>query len=99
MKTVQTRTDRHAATVPKRVRVARWKHRLARTTGWNRTAIAKLTPPRVAKMSNSELARVIRAAHLALLRKGLSSHLEMYDRDTLERLVYAARRCCRNQGF
>jgi hypothetical protein len=65
----------------------------------DKIAIAEISPIQISQMTCNEMVRVIRAAKMPLLRKDVSEHLELYDRDTLERLVYLARRCCRNQGY
>jgi len=65
----------------------------------NKSVIADMPRCRISQMTCNELARVIRAADMRLLRKEVSEHLESYDRETLERLVYLVRRCCRNQGY
>lgn len=59
------------------------------------TAIADLSPLHISRMTRGELVRVIKAARLPLLTS--SEHLEFRDRETLERLVHLARRCCHNR--
>lgn len=61
--------------------------------------ITGLTGVEIGQMTDGELARVIRAARLPLLSLGVDLHLELYDRQTLERLAYLARRCCQNRTF
>lgn len=61
--------------------------------------VAELSPVQISRMTRDELVRVIRAAQLPLVRPEIDEQLEFYDRPTLVRLVYLARRCCRNQGF
>ena len=61
--------------------------------------VAELSPLQISRMTCEELARAIRASGLPIIQTELSEHLEFYDRATLERLVYLARRCCRNQGY
>jgi len=65
----------------------------------DKSLIAEISPTQVSQMTCNEMVQVIRAAKMPLLRKDVSEHLESYDRETLERLVYLARRCCRNQGY
>ena len=61
--------------------------------------VAELSPVQISRMTCDELVRIIRAARLPLVRPEIDDHLKFYDRPTLERLVYFARRCCRNRGF
>jgi hypothetical protein len=65
----------------------------------DKSLVAELSPTQISRMACSELVRAIQAAKMSLLCKDVSEHLELYDRETLERLVYLARRCCRNQGY
>ncbi|HTI52233.1 MAG TPA: hypothetical protein VL475_14820 [Planctomycetaceae bacterium] len=60
--------------------------------------IAALSRITIAQMNRDELLRVIRASRLPLLTTTSDEHLEFHDRNTLERLVYLARRCCRNRS-
>ncbi len=64
----------------------------------DKEAIAALTRDQIARMTCEELVRVIRAARMALVRPEIDECLDCYDRTTLERLAFLARRCCRNQG-
>lgn len=59
--------------------------------------VAELSPVQISRMTCVELVRIIRVAQLPLVRPEIDEQLEFYDRPTLERLVYLARRCCRNQ--
>jgi hypothetical protein len=59
--------------------------------------IADLSAVEISQMIGDELARVIRAARFLQMTCASEEHLEYYDRQTLERLVYLARRCCRNR--
>jgi hypothetical protein len=59
--------------------------------------IADLSPQEISRMIRDELVRVIRGARLRQLNTASDKHLEYYDRSTLERLVYLARRCCRHR--
>jgi hypothetical protein len=65
----------------------------------DKSMIAELPASQISRMSCMELIRVIQGSALPLMRPEIQSHLEFYDRKTLERLAYLARRCCRNQGF
>ena len=64
----------------------------------DKSDVAELSLLQISRMTCDELIRVIRAAQLPLLRPDVDEQLEFQDRPTLERLVYLARRCCRNQG-
>ena len=59
--------------------------------------IAELSAIEISQMIHDELVRVIRAARLLRFACANDEHMEYYDRSTLERLVYLARRCCRNR--
>lgn len=61
--------------------------------------IAELSPVQISRMTCDALVRIIRVAQLPLVRPEIDEQLEFYDRPTLVRLVYLARRCCRNRGF
>lgn len=65
----------------------------------NKAAVAELSPAQIDGMSRADMVRVIRAARMPLLRPDVEQHLEEYDRATLQRLVYLARRTCRHQGY
>ncbi len=65
----------------------------------DRHAIAKLSRTTISQMTRGELADVVRANNMALLGKDISEHVDFYDREILERLVYLVRRCCRNLGY
>ena len=65
----------------------------------DKVMVAELMPLQISQMTCEELARAIRASGLPIIQTALNEHLELYDRTTLERLVYLARRCCRNQGY
>jgi len=65
-----------------------------------KSAVAQLTAVVIDGLTCEELVGVIRAANLPpLSRPELQQRLPFYDHDTLRRLAYLARRCCRNQGF
>jgi hypothetical protein len=61
--------------------------------------VADLMPIQISRMTCEELARAIRASGLPIIHTALNERLKLYDRTTLERLVYRARQCCRNQGY
>jgi hypothetical protein len=63
---------------------------------FDKVAVAQLTHDRISQMSADEL---VAAIQTVTLPSGRGLHLRMKDRPTLERLVYLARRTCRNQGY
>ena len=65
----------------------------------DKSAVAELSATLINAMTRDELVRMIRVASLpVLLCPDLDRHLPFYDRETLTRLAYLARRCCENQG-
>ncbi len=62
-------------------------------------AIAELSLIQISRMARDELIRVIRQSNLPLPRRDILGRLDGYDRETLEQMVFMARRCCRNQGY
>lgn len=68
--------------------------------GLDKSAVAELSDSAIDNMTCDELVRVIRAASLIdALHSNFDRRLPYYDRTTLRRMAYLARRCCRNQGF
>jgi hypothetical protein len=65
----------------------------------DKAAVAALGPVDIARLTRRELVAAIVAAELPLLQADPAERLRFLDRWTLERLVYLARHCCRNQGF
>lgn len=65
----------------------------------NKPDVAELDSEEIAGMDCADLIEAIRAAHLPFLQSEFEHRLEFCDREMLERLVYLARRCCRNQGY
>ena len=61
------------------------------------TTIAELCPAQIARMTREELTRIVRASGLPFLLPEIGPCLECCDQRTLERLVYLARRLCRNR--
>ena len=57
--------------------------------------VAELSRKQIQQLIEHELIEVIRASPLVMLRPQLQGHVDFCDRRTLERLVYLARRCCR----
>jgi len=66
--------------------------------GLDKASVAGLSRSDISTMSREDLAEAIR---LVEVRQPGSRHYayEYMDRSILERLVYQARRCCRNQGY
>lgn len=60
--------------------------------------MANLSLRTVETMTRDELIRVIRAARLPQMNIGRFCCLEQQDRETLLRLAFLARRCCRNRA-
>jgi hypothetical protein len=69
----------------------------ATQTRFDKAAVAELSPQRIEAMSTGELSRAVR--DVGVLHFCDAERLELLDRPTLERLVYLARRTCRNQGY
>lgn len=66
----------------------------------DKSAVAEFSESDINNMSCHELVRVIRAASLTdAMQSDFDRRLPFYDRPTLKRLAFLARRCCRNQGF
>jgi hypothetical protein len=59
--------------------------------------ISELPATRISEMTCDELVRVIQNANLPFLSEETSAHLAFHDRETLERLVNLAQRCCFNR--
>ncbi len=68
-------------------------------TFWDKRDIAELSSTQIARMTRDELLRIVRDARMELLHRDIADHIELYDRETLQRLAHLARRCCRNQGY
>lgn len=62
----------------------------------DKASVAQLTVREIARMSDGQLARVIRSVEPL---PGTREYLGCYDRRTLERLVYLVRQVCRRQGY
>lgn len=60
-------------------------------------AIGELPSARISQMDCDELVRVVRTAQLPFLSAETNEHLELRDRQTLERLANLARQCCHNR--
>lgn len=59
--------------------------------------VAGLPDQVIRQMTREEMARVIRVAPSGYLRPDVNESLDLYDTGTLERLVFLARRACRNR--
>ncbi|HUG93712.1 MAG TPA: hypothetical protein VML55_22975 [Planctomycetaceae bacterium] len=65
--------------------------------GFTKARVAELSSGRITAMSTADMARAVR--DVSVLQFCDPSRLEFLDRPTLERLVFLARQCCRNQGY
>jgi len=93
------RTEADKPIVPSAVRNRVPNHPSSDVEALDKATIAELTPDDICRMTRSELVRVIRSAGMPLPREKDFEQLELHDRETLQRLVYLTRRCCRNQGY
>lgn len=66
---------------------------------YTKSTVAELTVREIEQMRRDELISAIRGAQLPLLSAEMTDRLRYRDRDTLERILYLARRACRNQGY
>jgi hypothetical protein len=63
----------------------------------DKSSVAELSAALIESMTCEELIRVICAAELpTLFRPDLQQSIAFYDRETLKRLAYLARRCCQS---
>ena len=62
----------------------------------DKAIVAELTPYQISELTSDEMVQVIRTASIP---SACEINLRHQGRETLERLVYLARRCCRNQGY
>ena len=69
---------------------------IGQRSSFDKVAVAELTHAGISEMASDEL---IEAIQTITLPTGRNLDLRMKDRPTLERLVYLARRTCRNQGY
>jgi len=65
----------------------------------DKDCVAALAGVEIDELERDELIRAIKAAHVPFIRPSDEQRLEMYDNNTLRRLVYLSRRMCRNQGY
>lgn len=67
---------------------------------WDKQAVADLTVSDINSMSRATLAKAICGADFpALLRSDLDHRLKFADDETLRRVAFLARQCCRRQGY
>ena len=69
------------------------------TAPLDKPMIAELSNDAIDAMTSEELRHLIRASEHPWRGNRLDRRLQFCDRDTLIRLAYLARRCCRNQGY
>ena len=65
-------------------------------TYYTKASVAELSAVQIADMPHNELVDAIR---VVLVPSVDEDRLRFQERSTLLRLVYLARRCCRNQGY
>lgn len=70
--------------------------RVRQPSRFDKVAVAGLTHDAISLMTTDEM---VAAIETVTLPSGPSHNLRLKDRSTLERLVYLARRTCRNQGY
>ena len=61
--------------------------------------VAELRDDEIAELCDADMIAAICAAHLPCLNEQSENRLKFYDHRMLQRLVYLARQCCRNQGY
>ncbi|MFN0197829.1 MAG: hypothetical protein ACKVT0_13880 [Planctomycetaceae bacterium] len=66
---------------------------------YTKDQIASLTQEVISEMTCADLIDAIKSTELPLLTDDKIARLMFQDRDTLERLLYLARKCVRNQGY
>lgn len=64
-----------------------------------RSRVADLAVSQIEQMNDGELIEVIRSADVPWHGATFTDRLPFYDRSTLLRLAFLARRCCRNLGY
>lgn len=69
------------------------------TSLFTKAEIAELSIDDVRHMSEEDLVAAIRAADVPLFQRSVLGQLGFYDRMTLERLLFFARRTVRHQGY
>lgn len=66
---------------------------------FNKAAVARLTSEDIASLPDEALTQVILASQIPFVDGTMRERLRFSDRETLERLAFLGRRCCRNQGY
>ncbi len=66
---------------------------------YTKEQVASLTQDVISEMNCADLIDAIKSTELPLLTEDKIARLSFQDRDTLERLLYLARKCVRNQGY
>jgi hypothetical protein len=69
------------------------------TASLDKPMIAELSNDAIDAMTSDELRQLIKASEHPWRGSRLDHRLRFCDRETLVRLAYLARRCCRNQGY
>ena len=75
------------------------QHNGSDTAPLDKPMIAELSNDAIEAMTSDELRQLIEASEHPWRGNRLHRRLQFCDRDTLVRLAYLARRCCRNQGY
>jgi hypothetical protein len=65
----------------------------------DKVMIAALSATQISEMTRAELIRVVERTCLPQTAAQCNDYLAFAERPTLERLVFLARRCCRNLGY
>lgn len=74
--------------------------RQGRCEALEKSCVADLSAAVIDDLTCDELVRVIQVSELPRqLSFNVQMHWPFYDRETLKRLAYLARRCCQNQGY
>ena len=66
---------------------------------WSKGSVANLSAERIQNMTHAELVQAILTTSAYQLPNDVSARLTLMNRETLERLAFLARKCCRNQGY
>lgn len=66
---------------------------------YSKGQVAALNTREIADMDCTDLIAAIKSTELPLLTEEQLARLTFQDRETLERLLYLARKCVRNQGY
>ena len=74
------------------------RHIACRSSELTREEVAALSEFEIQRMSESDMARIIRSIRRAHLRDDIAARLPYLDRATLTRLTYLTRRYCQNRA-